>query len=295
MNPPLPAPSPILFASPPVIATPAPTPSSERQLLRKGILDAGDRARAMGGVLGAVVIDFATGAVGELNGDVSMPMQSVQKLLIAIVTYGAVDRGTLALDSAVTIEPADLVTHVSPIADQFATGRKTYRVDELLHAMLVDSDNTAAKALTRTLGGIDALNARIRDLGFTTIVAGTDDDGVATPHAIGKVLTELVDGQLLRASSRAALVNTLASVETFPGRLRAGLPPGTKLAHKTGTSQTIDGVTDATNDVGIVYLRGRTMIVVAMLQGARGSEADRDAVLAAVARAAADAADSLSP
>jgi len=288
LTPPYQAPTPVTVMSPPIFATPEPTPSSERGLLRSGLIDAGARARALGGVLGAVVIDLGSGAVGELNGDTSLPMQSVQKLLIAIVAYDDVDHGKLSLDRVVTIDPADVVTGVSPIADAYAT-QKSYSVNQLIDAMLVNSDNTAAKALTRTLGGIDVLNAAIRDLGFDKIVASADDNGVATPVELAKVLTELVDGHLLRSSSRTALMNQLASVQTFPGRLRAGLPEHAQLAHKTGTASTIDGVTQATNDVGVTSFSGHTLVVVAMLSGAKGTPEQRDAVLAAVARAAASA------
>ena len=140
-----------------------------------GSLQPGQHARAIGGMLGAVVIDLGSGAVGDLNGDTSLPMESVQKLLIAIVAYGEVDRGTLALDKAVTIDPADIVTFVSPVADNFAK-KKTYTVRELIDAMLLDSDNTAAKSMIRTIGGIDALNTAIRNLGFTKIVVADAND-----------------------------------------------------------------------------------------------------------------------
>jgi beta-lactamase class A len=291
MNPAVPVPSPGIIATPPAFATPQPTPSSERSVLRDGLVAAGAQARALDGMLGAVVIDLTSGAVGELNGDVSLPMESVQKLLIAIVAYEEADRNTLPLDRVVTIDPADVVTTVSPIGAAYAT-TKSYTVRQLIGAMLVDSDNTAANALIRAEGGIDALNAAIRDLGFEKIVAGADDKGVATPVELARVLTELSDGHLLRSASRTALLSTLARVQTFPNRLRAGLPDHSQLAHKTGTSVTLSGVTAATNDVGIATIYGRRMIVVAMLSGAKGTPEQRDAILAAVARAAAGAVSS---
>jgi hypothetical protein len=49
-------------------------------------------------------------------------------------------------------------------------------------------------------------------------------------------------------------------------------------------------VTDATNDAGILTLPdGRRIVIVALLSAARGDAAERDAVLAGVARAAYDA------
>lgn len=239
------------FVTAPPFATPEPTPSSERALLRTGLIAAGKRARDLGGELGAVVIDLRSGAIGELNGDDSLPMQSVQKLLIAVAAYSAIDRGTL-----------------------------TYESQPYILTMLLGDDNVAAQVLINRLGGIDALNASIRDLGFEKIVAGPDDSGSASPNALARLLGDLVEGKLLRGSSRSALFDTLAKSQAGPALLRAGLPGDAKLAHVTG----------ATNDVGVVSVRGRTMIVVAMLHGARGSESDRDAVIADVARAAISAA-----
>jgi beta-lactamase class A len=68
------------------------------------------------------------------------------------------------------------------------------------------------------------------------------------------------------------------------------LPAQLALAHKTGTSDTFDGRTGATNDAGIVTLPdGRVIVVVAFLQDSPANDAERDATLANVARAVADA------
>jgi hypothetical protein len=96
-------------------------------------------------------------------------------------------------------------------------------------------------------------------------------------------------GQSLSQSSRNALLDSLAQVKTFPGRLRAGLSPATRLRHKTGTSTAFNGAVDATNDVGVATINGRDVVIVAMLQGATGTGDQRDAFLASVARAASDA------
>ncbi|HVA29020.1 MAG TPA: serine hydrolase [Candidatus Baltobacteraceae bacterium] len=263
-------PTPNPFATPPAFATAQPTPSSERDLLRRGLIGAGERARALGGTLGVVVIDLGSGAVGELNGDASLPMRGVQRLLVAIVAYAAADRGTLPLDRVV------------------ANDGENVTVRDLIGEMLVDGDDSAAKTLTDELGGIDALNAAIRDLGFDKIVAGAHDNGVATPVELAKLLGELFDGHVLRASSRSALMATLSSVQGAPGRLRAGLPERAQLAHAIGTS-TADGPMTVNNDIGIASFFGRKIIVVAMLSGAAGTPAQRDAILAAVAQAGVNA------
>jgi beta-lactamase class A len=68
-------------------------------------------------------------------------------------------------------------------------------------------------------------------------------------------------------------------------RLRAGLPAGARLAHKTGTGETISGLNVATNDVGIVTLPdGAHLVVAVMTSKIPGDGAARDRVIARVAQ-----------
>ena len=68
------------------------------------------------------------------------------------------------------------------------------------------------------------------------------------------------------------------------------LPAGTVVAHKTGTSGTTDGITAATNDVGLVTLPdGRHLAVAVFVADARGDELAREGAIASLARAAWDA------
>ena len=76
-------------------------------------------------------------------------------------------------------------------------------------------------------------------------------------------------------------------MHTRDTRLRAGLPPGVFAALRPGTSGETAGIRAAHNDNAIVRLpSGQHLVIAAFLKGSRGSEAERDAVLAAVARAA---------
>ncbi len=295
----------------PPTAFPLPSPTatsvSERGVLSDGLDSLAARAKQQtGGTLGAVVWDLATGVNIQRNAQLAFPMASVQKLPLAVLTFAAVDSGKLRLDESVELQPRDIVRQVSPIADEYERGRHSYSVRELLTRMLQDSDNTAADAIYRILGGAEALNSSLDAIGIDGIVYRTDEagliadakagrtferggDNAGSPSSIAILLGDLAQGKVLSAESRALLRGMLAQVNTFPGRLRAGFPPKTHVEHKTGTSYTVAGVTDATNDVGIVNVNGRTLVVVAMLHDARGSDAQRDAILASVARVAYEA------
>ena len=83
----------------------------------------------------------------------------------------------------------------------------------------------------------------------------------------------------------------LAETEIGNGRIKGLLPPGTVVAHKPGTDATHQGLTRATNDIGLVTLpNGQHLAVAIFLKDSKAPEAQREGVIAKIARAAWDAA-----
>ena len=74
--------------------------------------------------------------------------------------------------------------------------------------------------------------------------------------AQARLLEMIHDGDVLDASSRKELLRILSIPKS--SRIRALLPSGTQVAHKTGS------VAGVVVDVGIVYLEERPFIVAAM-------------------------------
>jgi len=100
-------------------------------------------------------------------------------------------------------------------------------------------------------------------------------------------LCRLALGQLLSAASTRLLLRLMTDSATGQERLRAGLPPEARLAHKTGTAPTDLGLTPATNDIGIVTLpNGRRFAAAAYLAGSTATEAVRERLIADAARLA---------
>jgi beta-lactamase class A len=72
------------------------------------------------------------------------------------------------------------------------------------------------------------------------------------------------------------------------------LPAGTVVAHKTGTGGTRNGITSATNDIGIITLPdGRHLAVAAFVSDSAANDDTRDSIIARLAKAAWDSAHSL--
>lgn len=65
--------------------------------------------------------------------------------------------------------------------------------------------------------------------------------------------------------------------------------PRTIVGHKTGTSDTRNGITYATNDIGLITLPdGRRLAIAIFVTDSKAAEATRDAVISGIAKAAFD-------
>lgn len=119
----------------------------------------------------------------------------------------------------------------------------------------------------------------------------TDKRDAATPEASVAFLEALAQGNWLREPThRAFLDQVITQTSTGAARIRAGLPPGARLAHKTGSGLSFGGVNHALNDIGIVTLpEGRAFAIAVYLAGSRADDKRREATHAAVARLAVSA------
>ncbi len=111
----------------------------------------------------------------------------------------------------------------------------------------------------------------------------------ATTDAIVELLARIKQATILTGDSRAWLLSTLARTTTGPARLRAGVPSEARVAHKTGTGATVQGVTIALGDVGIVTPpSGDPFAIAVLISGSHASVESQEAVIAHMARASWD-------
>jgi beta-lactamase class A len=117
-----------------------------------------------------------------------------------------------------------------------------------------------------------------------------DPRDTTTPREALLFLAKLARGELLSQASTARLLKIMGETPTGAGRLAAGLPPGARLAHKTGTARTDLGMNPATNDIGLITLEdGRQYAIAVFLSGSTLPEAEREAIFADLARSVARA------
>ena len=129
-----------------------------------------------------------------------------------------------------------------------------------------------------------AVPATAREAAFRQYI--DDPRDTSTPADMARLLVMLQRGEALDAAGTAHLLNLMARANTGPKRLRAGLPAGTVLAHKTGTCGSGGDRSSCLNDVGLITLPngGGHAAVVVYAKGAR-SDAAAEQAIAAVGRA----------
>ncbi len=257
-------------------------------------------SRSARGRVGAAVLMLETGKSADFGGDEQFPMQSVYKLPIGMAVLHAVDHGSLNLEQKVRVEQSDLVPSPlhSPIREKYPKGGAELSVRELLRYMVSESDGTACDVLLRLTGGPEQVTGYLWDLGIRGLVVATTEKEMAldemvqyrnsaTPKAAVELLSALHEGRGLSASSRKLLLQLMTETTTGPRRIKGLLPPDTIVAHKTGTSGTVKGLTRATNDVGLVTLPdGKHLAVAVFVSDSKADQTVRESVIARIARAA---------
>jgi beta-lactamase class A len=120
---------------------------------------------------------------------------------------------------------------------------------------------------------------------FQQYISSTDPRDTATPLAACEFLAKLANGHLLSRQSTSLLLKIMTESASGAKRLKAGLPPGATLAHKTGTGGDVMGANAGTNDIGIITLAdGRKFAIASFLAGSAEPAQRREEVHAEVAR-----------
>jgi beta-lactamase class A len=246
----------------------------------------------------------------DLNPHNHSPMQSTYKLPLALTALHLADTGKLlpnqrpadsidvTLDRTVRFLPTDIIPgSYSPLTDRYPKANVEVTLRELIRLAVGQSDNGAEEVLIRLVGGPSKVQSYIHSLGipaFHLLYSERDlarDENLQyqdwiEPAAAVQLLERLVNDPPISPAASAFLLQAMTDAVTGPGRLRAGLPPGTVLAHKTGSSGAHGGVTAATNDMGLITLPdGRRLALVVFVTDSRADDNTRESVIARIAQA----------
>lgn len=178
---------------------------------------------------------------------------SIIKLPILACALETVAAGKLSLDEQITVTQQDIVGGSGSIRSRGAG--VSYSVDELLRAMIAQSDNVAANLIIGRLG-MDAVNETCAVLGLTQTVLARlmmDTDAQAqgrenytSARDAATVLQRLAAGTIATPELCERARGYLLAQEDVRGIVE-GVPGDVPVAHKTGS------LANAQHDAAIVY------------------------------------------
>jgi beta-lactamase class A len=211
---------------------------------------------------------------------------STMKVPVMIQVFRDVDAGKLRLDDSLTVKRAfrsildGSPYELNPSDDSDSTlyarvGTRT-SVRALVELMITVSSNLAANLLIDRVGAA-AANRTAHELGADSIAVlrGVEDipafdaglNNTTTARDLGVLLTAIATGTAASPASCRAMVDVLAR-QRFNDGIPAELPPGTRVAHKTGD------ITAVNHDAGIVYpAQGPPYVLVILTHGIQDQKA----------------------
>ena len=234
-------------------------------------------AQEPGAQVGLAYIDLASGDTLFLNADSSFHAASTMKVPVMIELFRRASTGSFAMNQRLM-----LVNQFPSIADgslyaldlNSDSDTTLYHrigdrvsIDTLLRLMITRSSNFATNTLI-ALVGAENVNRTMRALGAKRIQVrrGVEDgkafdkglNNTTTARDLAIILQAIQEGKAASPAATREMLGILLAQE-FNEKIPAGLPSGTRVAHKTGE------ITAVSHDAAIVYLPGRKPYVLVVL------------------------------
>lgn len=200
----------------------------------------------------------------EGTADKRYEMNSVMKFPQAIYVAHYLDSCGINLDQRVTVKKQDLEQNTwSPMLKMIDEERE-FSYGELLALSLQQSDNNACDLLFKLCGSPKDVQNYLQNLGFKDIrLKWTEKQMHSKPQrsrdnwCTPSDMAELLNWFYCERQSSPVLKyiwDLMLNCETGNNRIKAALPPGAQLVHKTGTGFSKGKTLRGINDVGIVIM-----------------------------------------
>ena len=220
-----------------------------------------------------------------INADSSFHAASTMKVPIMIQLFRKVDAGTLSLDQQLpVVNQFNSIVDGSPYAlnegddsdsAMYALVGTKVSVRDLITHMITRSSNLATNTMIAVANAAQA-EATMRSLGAMRIrvLRGVEDqkafdqglNNTTTARDLSIILTAIQENRAASKKSCEAMRNVLLGQEFNEG-IPAELPPGTRVAHKTGS------ITEIMHDAAIVYpAHGPTYVLVVLTRGIKDED-----------------------
>ncbi|HEX4933882.1 MAG TPA: serine hydrolase [Gemmatimonadaceae bacterium] len=240
-----------------------------------------ERAAAQPGVtVGVYYRHLGTGESLAWNADTMFHAASTMKVPVMLEYFRALDDGRLGRDQRVTVvnrfasivdgSPYTLDAGDDSDSALYRLVGREVPVRELVERMITRSSNLATNVVISLVGAPRA-QATARALGASTINVrrGVEDNlafraglnNTTSARDLGALFEAIARGQAASPPSTAEMLAILERQE-FNDEIPAGLPPGTRVAHKTGW------ITATLHDAAVVFPpQGDPFVLVVLTRG----------------------------
>jgi beta-lactamase class A len=221
-------------------------------------------AAALDGSAGLIAVAADGTVLYERAADEVCPAASVIKIPILMTVHADAAEGRLSLDERLAVGehmPGSGVLGWVPGVTEL-----TIRDHAML--MTIVSDNTATNRLMERVG-VERIAARMREWGcertrlqrrmFDFEAAKRGLDNVACPRELAGLLVRLVRGELVDRKTSDAVLAVLEATQD-DALIRRYLTAGTRVAHKTGSLETVR------NDAAVIWGE-RPVVAVGLVSG----------------------------
>ena len=234
-------------------------------------------ATVPGALVAVAYHDLQRGDTLYINADSSFHAASTMKVPVMIELFRAFDAGRLRPDQEITVTN-QFASIVDSSAYSLGAGGDSdstlyvkvgsgVTIRELIERMITRSSNLATNTVIALVGAQNA-QATARALGARNIrvLRGVEDSkafaaglsNTTTARDLAVLMEAIETGRAASPASTQAMREILMRQE-FNTEIPAGLPPGTRVAHKTGW------ITGVTHDAAIVYPDGRKPYILVVL------------------------------
>lgn len=253
-------------------------------------------ATTPGAIVAVSYRDLQTGEKLDLSADTVFHAASTMKVPVMIEVLRRAQLGAFTLDQEIL-----LVNQFASLADGspfslnmaddgdsvlYAKIGERVKIRELLQRMIVRSSNLATNQLIELVGAAN-VTATAHSLGAPgiSVLRGVEDQkafdkgmiNTTTSADLAALLEGIEKGTVLSSANSSEMREILLAQE-FNEKIPAGLPPGTKVAHKTGE------ITAVSHDAAVIYPPGRKpYVLVVLTKGIRESSAS-SALIADISR-----------
>jgi beta-lactamase class A len=223
------------------------------------------------------VYDLHTGRALFLDEHASLHAASTMKVPVMMELFRQAGRGKLDLDAPLAVKnsfssivdgsPYQLGKDDDSDAELYDRVGEAMSARELIRRMITRSSNLATNILIERAGAANVMKL-MRELGARDIQVrrGVEDtkafraglNNTTTAYDLMLLFRALAARKFLSARSCDEMLEILAAQEFNEG-VPAGVPPGTRVAHKTGS------ITEIYHDAAVVYPPARRPYVIVVL------------------------------